>query len=322
MGNTLPATDDNHRYGLLATATLAGLILDSTFIASQIVPMLALAVRDAWRSIDPNHAAVLQEFLESNFTTAVIGAFAGAWGGAHAAQRLLERADKRKSLERQVQQASLAVSLSYTVFNGLFNMKRQLVGPMKTNYDVAQNFHLMGPNPTCPTPPQINLSTYDVVEVPIERLSRVVTEELLVVGRPLVMVPNLAHSLRDLAGSIQDRNAIVKDFKRRYLMTGPPPHLLFGLPIGSVVDRSYPNAIEAICETTDNALYFSYRITLDLMRYGRNRVDEYEALFKTRPRVTSVDFSTLEHPEDIPDGARFESWDKNFPQEPGDPRVL
>src|ERR1700730_9421221 len=81
------------------------------------------------------------DFWDSNFVTTLLGAGAGALAGAWFAQRLTERAAKRKRLRDEVRNADASIALAHFIGNAALSLKAQHVQPAAQVYrQLRQDF--------------------------------------------------------------------------------------------------------------------------------------------------------------------------------------
>jgi len=76
----------------------------------------------------------LAAFVNSAFTTSLVGALAGAYAGAYGAQRISERSKERAEFQSQIRNSNTANTLSFMVCNSMIALKQQQIKVLCDTY--------------------------------------------------------------------------------------------------------------------------------------------------------------------------------------------
>lgn len=261
------------------------------------------------------------DLLNSNFTTSLLGAGAGAWAGAYAAQRIAERAKLRDVYLNDIKYSNTAAAVAFQICNMVLALKSQYVSDLLTDYrkclgafeaeltvaregERAPSFAL-----------KVDFETIDPLVLPVERLQLLAFEKLSLGARPLAAVTTLIHSVHALNRTITERNELITEIRR----TGPhaPPvlaALYFGLKDNSGnTDRRYRAAVEAIASQTDDCIFFSRYAGEELVLHGQRNRAAFERKFKGRvPKVYPANFAIPEQRGLMPSEESYAAWTRGF----------
>jgi hypothetical protein len=266
---------------------------------------------------------VIRAIAESNFTTSLFGALAGAWGGARAAQRIAERARRREFLLQEVRNSNAAIEFAYSVCNAALSLKQQHVRDLKATYDAqrrAVHEHdaaLRAGRLPRGTPLELgalDLGFLDVVRVRTDRLESLVLEDLSVTGKPRPLVSVLLQSVESLNHSIEFRNELINEMKQLNMTTEQRVPIIFGLPLaGGSVDERYRASVEHISRGTNDCIYFSASLMRELHRHAeRARAEFLKKFDKKVPKVHQLDFGHANRAGLMPAESDYAAWNAGF----------
>lgn len=253
--------------------------------------------------------------LNSNFLTALAGAFAGAYG----AQWIVERIERKRRLLQEIRSTNAAIMAAFSCTNSFCGLKHQHVRPFKTNFEtqkaefddfqrkrqqgeisLQQQYDL-----------QVDFQTFKPIPVPIEVLQTLLFEKVSVTGRALPLVTTLSQCITALASALEMRNQIIENRKTKSPKDSDTlAAMYFGLPSKEGhTDRSYPDCVDAISSQTDDCIVFSKLLIDDLIAHGECLADEYG---KKSPKIHKPDFAKAEANGLIPDYKLYADWMSMF----------
>ncbi|MDY0884316.1 hypothetical protein ACFPL7_00990 [Dongia soli] len=255
----------------------------------------------------------LWNLSNSNFFTALVGAFAGAYG----AQAIVERAGRKKRLLEEIRNTNAAIVVACSITNTFCALKSQHVKGLKENLDAqrkeleifkqARKQGAVAPEEAFYF--QADFQSLPVVQVPIDVLRNLLFEKLSLVGRPLSIVAVLSQTIDSVIGAIERRNRIIDECKRR----APIPinelvPLYFGLPNkDGHVDMTYSETVSAIYSHTDDCIFFSHLLGEDLEKHGKRLAKVYGS---KAPRIEKTAFTNAERKALLPDPSLYSDWMK------------
>jgi hypothetical protein len=251
------------------------------------------------------------DLLNSNFSTALLGAF----GGAVAAQIAAARSDRKKRLIEEIRSTNAAITVAFSITNSFCNLKTQHVKKLTENYQSQKTGMLKAQKARTSAPAgqkiifefKADFRSLPSFDTPIKTLETLLFEKLSITGRPLSLVTVLSQSIDGLNAARTLRNSIIE--KCKSLPEGVTPPIYFGLPFaGGHVDSSYPDCIGAIATHTDDCIFFSKLIGEDLVKHGEKLAKQFG---RNAPKIVKSDFSNL--PKGIiPEENLYSDWIKNF----------
>lgn len=262
-------------------------------------------------------------FFNSAFTTSLVGALAGAFAGAIAAQRIAERNKLREELTKEIRNTNAAITLAFDCVNTVLALKRQHVKELKEKYATEVERHkqyvakrssgqIQG---NAPYAIALDFRSLSQTLLPLEPLQEMVFSRISVIGRPLNLVTALVRSEKSLNEVVSQRTEMNEMFKKGVLPPGATlVDLYLGLQYsGGNVSEEYGDLIGAISMHTDNAIFFSRLLCLDLHEHGSKVSERYAREFKKPTlRVTTIDFKQAEAAGLFPEDKDFEPWLKGF----------
>jgi hypothetical protein len=126
-----------------------------------------------------------------------------------------------------------------------------------------------------------------------------------------VLFNSLEDAADDLNKYVAQRNSLVERFKdidgdrREYLYFGTP-QATDGIVI---VNREYPDALEAICAKTNETIFFGVQLCQELTQHGNYLAGKAG---KFAPKIAEVNFEIAKQEGLLPDDGDYASWFNSF----------
>lgn len=286
------------------------------------------AIASTWNALAPWLSwETVKIFGNSAFTTSLVGALSGAFAGAVAAQHVAERSKLRDELTKEIRNINAAITLAFSVVNGMLALKQQHVRALKTTYDEERARHadysakrsvglIQGNSPYLI---KADFRSIPIMSPPVATVQEVVFGRLSATGRPLSLTASLAEAVGNLNASIAKRNELVELFKEGQFPKGADlPAMYLGLPYDEGhLNQEYGDTVEAIAMYTDDAIFFSHLLCRDLREYGLKVVEQNRNTLKgAPPRVTEVDFTLAQESKLLPEDDKYATWFTAFQPSP------
>jgi len=259
------------------------------------------------------------EFSNSQFFAAVVGSFAGAIGGA----MIIERVKLRESREQQLRNTNVALSMTFTIANAAFNLKKQHLRGMGVAYRESKAAFLQTRDKVAAGLIQGNkvhafkadLRTLPQFFARVDALHVLVYEKLSVTDRPLALVNALDESVTWLNNAITKRGELIEAVRRAGDIDAAK---YFGLPYGGGhIDEEWPDTLRAAELHTDCIIYFSLLLIDDLRTYGEKVAKKLKRWPWSRAAgVNQPDFSKARADGLIPPAEDFQDWNDAFVSRP------
>ena len=262
----------------------------------------------------------ISAFLNSNFTAALAGAFAGAM----VAQRIGHRSKQRDLLLDEIRSTNAAIVVSFTICNTGLALKKQFVKEIYETYSAKkreleefQKIHGTGEIPANqPFEFQADFRTLQMPLVPIDVLRTQVYESISATGRPLALVGALSGAIDSLSDTIRKRNTLIQQFHALGAAgEAQLPAFYFGLPYGpGHVSTEFSDTVESLHALTDDVIFFSELLGKDLMSHGNSILDQYSKITKVKKeKISKLDFTEPRKEGLMPDAKNYTDWLKEFP---------
>ena len=209
--------------------------------------------------------------------------------------------------------------IAYDVCTSLLAFKAQNVTPIKTEFDVRfsnwKDYSAKTKRGEIARNVEFDLhaelATLSLHHPPLDLLQKQVFEKLSVTERTLSLFNTLNITLQGLRESCERRNALIESYKK-----GTPKFSLeiyLGLQINEHVNADYPSAIENIHLQTENAVFFSHRLCMDLSDHGVNLAGRYKRKYKkSAPSIRKPNFDHAEKSGLIPNPDKYQDWLSQF----------
>lgn len=266
----------------------------------------------------------LAAFLNSSFTTSLVGALAGAYAGAYAAQKIAERSKERAEFQAQIRNTNAAITLSFMVCNAAISLKKQQTKGLCDAYfkkkaeleDYLEKCKAGEVSPEVPFEFQADLRCVPFPAVPIDALRSLIYEKLSVSARPLALVATLSGALSSLAGTIENRNELIASFKQipQQDRDVALPALYFGRSYGEGhVSTEYLDTMTGLQNFTDDVIFFSYLLCQDLVTHGNKVLDKSRLQFKGFiDQINTIELSPEKTAGLIPPNQQYSEWLAGF----------
>lgn len=259
-------------------------------------------------------------FLNSAFISAFLSALAGAGLGVWGAQRLAERAARRRELFDALRQANALIVLATTISNQALSIKKQYIAPISKTYfeerkdaEATNDLLLSGGTPIEKVHFKAEMVHITPLTVPIEALKNLTYSAQLMSGRALALVAMVEQSLTELSHAIGVRSEQIELFKS----SGFPMEIFvqnyFGLKRrDGNTDALYHDCMVAVSHYTDDVAFFAAELADDLQAHAAHVREKLIKLTKDVNKVTTVDFSGPRKSGLMPSRENYESWLSGF----------
>lgn len=261
---------------------------------------------------------VLTADLGRSLLTALCGAGLGAWAAQSLAARIREREERPKT----VRAANSATMLAYTITESLLNFKHQIVKPTYDRFMAERQRILDERKSALKRPPgafqgrvtiyaNAELHTFQKLTTPIKDLQDLVFKQLSPPTRPFWVMGKLSSTLEAINQLIDDRNAILEEFRKAAGDGKETGDAFYGLPVPGGADQRHMHHVEHISASTDDAIAFSKLIGDDLLRYTK-------ALHRTlpetlRPMVPVIVSANFSKRDDVmPDPTKYADYEQMY----------
>ena len=262
----------------------------------------------------------LRDFLNSNFTAALAGAFAGALAAHHIA----DRSKRRDELLLELRSTNAAIMVAFIFCNSAIALKKQLVKDIYDRYQAkrkelaAFKERRARGEAVGVFEVQADLRTVQMPVVPLDVLRTQMYEKVSVTGRPLALAAALIGSVEALADVLRKRTELIDRFRAQGEDNPNLPAMYLGQPYGpGHLSEEFPNTVESMYSLTDDMIFFSELLARDLMAHGKRVLDSYGKRANVKEqKVASVDFTSAQNEGWMPDPANYVDWLKGFPNAP------
>jgi hypothetical protein len=264
--------------------------------------------------------ANLGKVLESNFTTSLLGALAGAGGGAWAAQKIADRVKEKERLNQQIRDTNISIDRTASAFNTLVNFMEQHARRLKLQHDkqVQEIAAIMEGKRTgairqdAPIHVQADMATVEIVYVRLEPLEEAL-RGVSISGRANAMLAMLGQTLRAINVNIQSRNDQIGWLKAADMNPFERASIIYGLPNDGNIDTTYGDTIDAIYSYAHNCSYFTWQLCLELEQHGRRLRERHKRHFRGEPpKITRVSFEEAKRRGCMPSAEDHKSWEDCF----------
>lgn len=267
---------------------------------------------NAWES--------LRGFLNSAFISAFLSALAGAGLGVWGAQRLAERAARRRELLDALRQANALIVLAATISNQALSVKKQHIAPLSTTYFAERNdaeatidVLLGGGTPERSVHFKAEMVHITPLTVPIEALKNLTYSAQLMPGRALALVAMVEQSLTELSHAIGVRSEQIELFKNQKMPIELFVQIFFGLKRrDGHTDSLYYDSMVAISQYTDDVAFFAAELADELQAHAVRVREKLLKLAKDASKASTVDFSGPRTSGLMPPRVNYESWLSGF----------
>jgi len=273
--------------------------------------------------------------------TKVIVPLVAAFAGAFTAQHFADRNRRREEILKEIRSTNAAISLACAVCQVGMRLKKQHIRDLLNDFEKSRAAFIEGhrrnadglSEPAEAVRIEFNLRTLHPPKLDAAILRAHVLERVNISGRGLhaaIEIDDVATTLTDV---MAQRNVQVKELQaeqmrlisegRSVAATAPR---YFGLPTPQGCDERYVSLLQGIGESTDNVIFFSYQLCLDLQEHGKILTTRYPrrwTFFRDNrvPRIQTMDFTQPLADGMVPTGQIFKEWLAAFSTYPQPPSM-
>jgi hypothetical protein len=264
-----------------------------------------------------SHRDSLVSLLESNFTTALAGAFFGAW----AAQKSAEKDNQKRRIIDEIRGTNAAIMASFGIANAYLGLKKQHVRDLVLEYQKQVKDHeaFVAAWQAKSIPPsesfhyEANFHIIYPVHTSIDTLQNILFEKLSASGHPIALVMALKQSIDNINSSLEARNAFIKECQSGARSDHEIACAYFGvMDQNRRVDGRYPSSLTGILGSTDECIFFSVQLCAALEKHAQELRD---LLGKKTPKIVKIDFSKSKDADLFPADDDFKDWFPPLPPE-------
>lgn len=255
-------------------------------------------------------ATPIWSFLDTNFATALMGAFAGAFG----ANWIIRRTEERKMLYEQLRYIQTIVSATNLITNHFLSSKEQLLVPLKNNFEETERRYdqLVGQQADGPLIEfPFDFQKLPNMKVPIEELKDLIFHQLEFASPVQTLIQQLDTTVEQYNNAVTNRNQLVDQFMAMNTHElAFIKHILLGRPDGNGnANTVFPDAMNSLFKSADDAIYFSIKCSDYLIQLGKAikeklNIGEY--------KIIHMKFEPEKLGDLLPDKASFIDWEKNL----------
>jgi hypothetical protein len=262
----------------------------------------------------------MRGFLNSAFISAFLSALAGAGLGVWGAQRLTERATRRRELLDALRQANALIVLAATISNQALTVKKQHIAPLSSTYfeerksaEATNEILLRGGTPEKKVHFKAEMVHITPLTVPVEALKSLTYSAQLMPGRALALVAMVEQSLTELSHAIRVRSEQIELFKSQEMPMELFVQSFFGLKRrDGNVDSLYHDSMVAIAQYTDDVAFFGSELADELQAHATRVRERLLKFTKEAPKASAADFSGPRESGLMPPREYYESWLSGF----------
>lgn len=214
---------------------------------------------------------LIWNFLNSNFITALAGAFFGALAAYYIAKKHQQSVDLRE----EIRNINAAITLTYSVFISAISLKEQQINPLMEVYENTYRQYEEYITKESDGKKEPFKGIVDMREVstpffPTETISEIIYGKITAPTRVATMFSALNHSTNSLIELFMKRHQIIYEWKSNQNITEKEKlEIYLGLvQEDETVDERYSNIMDEISKSLDNCIFYSYTIVKDLNKYG------------------------------------------------------
>ena len=266
--------------------------------------------------------ALISNFLNSSFATALLGSLAGAWAGARAAQTIAERAKERDELAEEIRTTNAATMLAFSACNAAIGIYSQHVLPLFKQFkeDKGRIESALQRSRAGQTLAQDESSFVADMRVfpppiaPISSLKEIVYHRLSLSGRPLALLSFLEQSFIGIEETINKRDALVTRFASGDIPKPLYVNFYFGFPLpNGDTNQEYSGCVEALESYFRDVIFFAATLCGDLADHASEGRKKYISRFKVgAPPANRVDFTGPRSKRLIPPNEEYIDWINAF----------
>ncbi|WP_340149230.1 hypothetical protein [uncultured Sneathiella sp.] len=251
--------------------------------------------------------------LNSNFITALAGAFAGAI----AAYLIAKRRQRSEQILQEIRNTNVAIAIAFDITNSFISIKKEQTAPLMTDYEnskASYNEFLERKRrneipETAIFSPNINLIDIDIPNIPIETLHNLITDRISSIERVIRAVTVLQRSYISFEKAVSQREYLKKDILAAHedgTFNDLAAIYYAQKTQDGRINTTYPDAMRNISICVDDCIYFSNLIGRDLHEYGCELAKKYG---RKSPKISRIQ----DFPEDLmPNHSEYHEWNEFF----------
>jgi hypothetical protein len=263
---------------------------------------------------------MLMNFLDSAFVSAFLSALAGAGFGVFGAQKLAERAARKKELAAAIRQGNALIVLSAMVTNQTLSLRKQNVVPIYSKYladrAYAAPFNevlLRGERPAEPISFSAQLVSISPITIPIEAIKNLAYTGELMPGKALALVVMLDHTYTELSRTLDTRNNQIAGFKAHQLPQQIYWQNYFGFRrLDGNTDSVFHDALVGLDTYSKDLAFFGAELAEEIVSHVALLREKLSKLSKDVPQRSSVDFSAARNAGLLPPREEYADWLAGF----------
>jgi hypothetical protein len=260
-------------------------------------------------------SVLLHQYAPQNgwgtLVSAAFGAFTGGW--------IASRAFTKRAVIAELNAISAATTLCFAICNRFVGLKKQTVLPMKRRYDAVQLEYKKFLNLPKVTRGEFkfvaDFQTITPLTNPAGALEKMIFEKTSIRGRALVAIVDLVAVIDSLRLAIETRSELSTEIRTKKDKTDAEIAAIYlgtKTPDGHI-DERYRTNLEAIYLQTDDCIFFSRTLALDLVKYGNALRRRYLwRYWLWLPKMQDADWSAAEASGLLPPNSQYEAWLKGF----------
>ncbi|WP_339630703.1 hypothetical protein [uncultured Sneathiella sp.] len=256
---------------------------------------------------------LIWNFLNSNFITALAGAFFGAI----AAYYIAKKHQQAVNLREEIRNINAAITLTFSVFISSLSLKEQQIKPMMDGYKETSKQYEEYMMKLSNGQKVSFAGTADMSEVamplfPTETISEIIYGKIAAPTRVAAMYSALNHATNSIKELFERRHQIIYEWKSNKNITEKEKlEVYLGLvQENRTVDERYSNIMDEISKSLDDCIFYSFTIAKDLNEYGCKLAEMYG---KNTSIVVGVKLpDELVDKDLMPDEDNYRGWFDGF----------
>ncbi|MBV4537906.1 hypothetical protein [Pseudomonas urmiensis] len=197
-------------------------------------------------------------------TAALITALIGARRGALAAQKIAKNHKQHEELIKEIRACNAGITISTFMLDYAVGVY-EVAHPMRENYLESMRLHNLGTPVITPQEVRgISASTPPIVE-----LRKIIFEDVTAPVSALRAIMSLSQAVEHAVNAIESRNELLEKFRSNQYPDGFGfTEMYYGIPVGGVAHRDYHDIVMNLAETSDEMLFFSEVLCVELYEHA------------------------------------------------------
>lgn len=248
----------------------------------------------------------VRSFVNSNFFTALFGAFAGAVG----AQVIAEKLERKELILQEIRNVNAAISICFNICNSAIGLKKQNVLGLIENYKETRErvINIIRRNVESE---QISykkdLHIIPALELPVAELKNKIFDKTNLVGKGLTLAITIEQNLKSLNQSLDFRNRLIHAHRTDNQTLDDYSYLGIPSPQGHL-DTQYQSSLEGIEIYLDMVIKASSLLCDVLTMHG---YELREALGDNSLSIYKVEIKK-EFKKYVPDTSEILAWEEGL----------